>query len=153
MALVSSSSSASPETQSRTRIRSLWCRAQPLGVFVGMTRPPGEHELYRCVYLFIGLDQQIAVLLRRKASQKEDVPAGFETPFAQPPGVAPLAQRGAVRYICGFGAITRAVIVLQGPRHNHGQVGQFDGRPFSQAENGGGDAVRGKRNGVAGARA
>src|SRR6185437_17092012 len=85
--------------------------AQPLHVCVRMAGSAGEYKFYRSVHLFIGLNQQIAVLLRREAAEEQNVRPGLETPLSQPPARAPLAQRSPVGHIRWLRSIVRAVIL------------------------------------------
>jgi len=50
---------------------------QPLYVGVRMARSTRKYKFYRSFYRFISLNQQLAVLFRRKATQKQNVRSGL----------------------------------------------------------------------------
>ena len=93
MALVRSSSRVSPETQSSIRMRSLACFCNSRAVFVAVTGCAGHHQLHIRIDVLKSFDQQMAALLRRKSSQKQNILSRLESPLQNLPRLAPFSQQ------------------------------------------------------------
>jgi hypothetical protein len=108
--------------------------AQALGVCIGVTRPSGEHQFHPGVEIFKGIDQKMAVFLRRKPAQEKDIVVREQIPLNQLPGDAPGRKGGSVRNVNGIALVLFAVMLMQRARNDHGGIGRGHGSRFSPAQ-------------------
>src|SRR6202165_1585107 len=108
--------------------------AQALDVGIGVTRSSGEYQFHVGVEGFEGIDQEMAVLFRRKPAQEKDVVVGDEIPLNQFPGEAPGRHDGAIRDVDSIALVLLAVMLLQGTRDHHGGIGRGNRSRFSPAQ-------------------
>src|SRR5580698_7136605 len=109
--------------------------AQVFGVSIGVTRSSREYEFHAGVEVLKSINQEMAVLFRRKPAQEKNVIVGQEIPLNQLPRKATGCQRGSIGDVNGIAFVLLAIVLLQSARDDHSRIGGGNRGRFSPTQN------------------